>query len=62
MTALTTKPVKRVVAVDSGRVEMVVTIYPHGVLGVREKGSRHEYTISIMTCYCMAVKSEKGGK
>ena len=58
MTALV-KPVKRVVAVDSGRVELIVTIYPHGVLGFRQKGSRKEYDLSIMAAYRLAVISNK---
>ena len=53
------KPVTRRVQADHGRVSIAVTIFPHGVLGFREKGSRRGYTLSIMGAYYMAVKQNK---
>lgn len=54
------KSLTRRVAADQGRVQLAITVHPNGLLTFREKGARKSYTISAMTCYYMAVKSDKG--
>jgi hypothetical protein len=51
------KPIRRRVDADQGRVPIIVTVYPGGVLGFRELRSRTEYTLSVMSAYRMAVQS-----
>lgn len=58
MTILT-KPVRRLASVDGGRVDIAVTINPGGTLTFREKGSRREYTITIMSAYRLAVEQNR---
>ena len=60
VTALTDKPITRRVSSDQGRVQLVITVSPNGLLSFRESGARKSYTISAMTCYAMAVKQNKG--
>jgi len=37
--------------------EVIVTVYPSGVLGFRAKGCRREYQLTAECCYVMAVKA-----
>jgi hypothetical protein len=52
------KPLTRRVNADQGRVPLAITIHPNGLISFREKGARKSYTISAMTCYALAVKSQ----
>ena len=55
------KPIKR--SVDGLlRRKLVVTLYPGGVLGLREGKTRHEYTLPLMTCYRLAIEAERAAK
>ena len=60
MAAKLKKPIKRDVGDiglrggDSG--EYILTVYPHGVIGLRRKRSRQEYSISLAACYALAAK------
>jgi hypothetical protein len=56
------KPVTRRVDLDAGRVPVAVTIYPHGVIGFREKGARKEYFLTIMSAYRLAVEMDRKRK
>lgn len=65
MTALT----KRVVRKTRGRVphgvraEIVVTLYPGGIIGLRELGRRKEYDFEVGALYSRAVLAEaRNGK
>jgi len=60
MTDLTRPVTRRVNAMWRGReVPLIIEISPSGVITFREKGSRKSYSISVMTCYYMAVKQNK---
>lgn len=53
-----TKPVRRKVRVVSNWIKtdkVVVTIYPHGELGLRELGRRTEYKVGLSTVWHQAV-------
>jgi hypothetical protein len=52
-----TKAVKRTTEV--GRELLVVTLYPGSVLGLRRSRTRKEYTISLATCYTLAILQEQ---
>lgn len=53
------KPVKRstrIAAPGSGRpMDIIVTLYPGGMIGLRHKGSRTEYEYPLTTLYLYAV-------
>ena len=51
------RPVKR--TTDVGRETLVVTLYPGAVLGLRRCRTRKEYTISLQTCYSLAILQEQ---
>jgi len=61
MTTKLKKPVVR----DAGDIglrggdggDYIVTLYPHGVLGLRRKRSRREYQVSLAACYALAAKA-----
>jgi len=61
MTTQLTKPVSRVsneVIRDAGKFRnLVVTIYPSGLLGVRPQGTRREETLPLLHIYSLAVKA-----
>lgn len=44
------------------RRNLIVTLYPGGVLGFRESRSRKEYTLPVVTCYRLAVEAEFRGR
>ena len=56
------KAVKRTVALvprgGGSRLEVVVTLYPGGVIGLRDKGRRKEYTLPLSTVYYLAAEAE----
>jgi len=56
------KPVKRatrIAAPGSGRpMEIIVTLYPGGTMGLRHKRSRNEYELPLSTIYLYAVDAE----
>ena len=55
------KPVKRslsLVGKGSWRREIIVTLYPGGVIGLRDKGRRREYTLPLATVYMLAAEAE----
>jgi len=56
------KAVKRTVALvpkgGGARLEVVVTLYPGGVIGLRDKGRRKEYTLPLATVYYLAADAE----
>ena len=61
MAAKLKKPIVRDVG-DIGlrggdRGEYVVTLYPHGVLGLRRKRSRQTYMVSLAACYALAARA-----
>jgi hypothetical protein len=51
------KAVKR--TADVGRETLVITLYPGAVLGMRRSRTRREYTISLQTCYTLAILQEQ---
>jgi len=68
MTTKLDKPVKRIIRlynIDAER-PVVVTLYPDGTLGFREKGRQKEYFVSLSSCWWLAVKQAaeelRGGK
>jgi hypothetical protein len=36
---------------------VIVTLYPHGVVGLRLKGTRRTYTLDVQSLYVRAVKA-----
>ena len=44
---------------DVGRETLVITLYPGAVLGMRRSRTRREYTISLQTCYTLAILQEQ---
>ncbi len=63
------KPTKRCVTarVPHGvKPQLVLTIYPDGILGIRELGRRREYQLDVATLYVTAIRREvaarKGGR
>lgn len=61
MTTIASKPVARIVDAamvrDGGRPRpLVVTIYPHGFIGLRPKGTRREEIVTLSDCYYVGVK------
>jgi hypothetical protein len=57
------KPVARRIhlAPRGGRgnaIDVVVTLYPGGVIGLRDKGRRREYTLPLTTVYYLAAEAE----
>lgn len=60
MTALT-KIIRRLVQIEviSGhRRAMILSLYPGGVIGLREKGRRKELTLPLLTIYMRAAEAE----
>ena len=51
------KEVKRTVEGLLRGKNLVVTLYPHAVLGLRQAKTRREYTIPLMTCYRLAIQA-----
>lgn len=61
MTTIAHKPVARIVDAsmirDGSKLRaLVVTIYPHGFLGLRPKGTRREEIVTLAHCWSLAVK------
>lgn len=61
MTTIATKPVRRIVDAafvrDAGKVRaLVVTIYPHGFVGLRPKGTRREEIVMLAHAWSLGVK------
>lgn len=61
MTTRSTKPVARLVDAamvrDGGKLlPLVVTIYPHGFMGLRQKGRRREEIVTFSDAYYLAIK------
>jgi len=56
------KPVKRTLDLPlkgSSRTRaIIVTLYPGGVIGLRDKGRRREYTLPLTTVYALAAEAE----
>ena len=53
-----TKPIRRSVSgVERGR-DVILTLYPGGVIGFRVKRHKREWTLSVMSAYRMAVQRE----
>jgi hypothetical protein len=53
-----TKPIRRSVSgIERGR-DVVMTIYPGGVLGFRIKRHKKEWTLPIVSAYRLAVQRE----
>lgn len=61
MTAVSTRPVKRTVRCEvphGVNPTIAVTLYPGGVLGLREARRRKEYTTSLGALYARLVAAE----
>lgn len=56
------KPVKRTTEGVLRGKNLVVTLYPHNVLGLRQLRCRKEYTIPLGTCYTLAIRAELEAK
>lgn len=59
MTALH-KRISRTTAIETRRgqnTEVVVTLYPGGLIGFRHKGRRTEYTLDLKSAYWFAAKA-----
>jgi len=52
-----TKPVRRE-AHGIVREALIVTLYPSGILGLRAKHTRREYTLPLVTIYRLAIEAE----
>ena len=56
------KPVKRTIALQPKgggmRLEVIITLYPGGIIGLRDKGRRREYTLPLTTVYYLAAQAE----
>lgn len=61
MATLLTKPVRRAVN-DVHRDDVVVTIYPSKIIGVRRKRCRTEYTLPLATIYRLAIQAAQAAK
>lgn len=58
------KPVKRSCRIEpkGGRgnhLDVVVTLYPGAVIGLRDKGRRKEYTLPLSTVYYLAAEARR---
>ena len=61
MTTLTSKPVRRKVRVKAPHgvnPELVITLYPGGIIGLREAGRRREYHVAAGSLYARLVTQE----
>jgi len=38
--------------------EVIITLYPGGMIGLRDKGRRKEYTLPLTMIYCLAAEAE----
>lgn len=58
MTQLT-KPIRRTTILNrrSRPLDIIVTLYPEGVIGLRDKGRHIEYRLPLTMCYVMAAKA-----
>lgn len=57
------KPVSRSLKLEprggrGNRIEVIITLYPGGIIGLRDKGRRKEYTLPLTTVYYLAAKAE----
>ncbi len=50
------RPIKRKADID--REQVVVTLYPGSVIGLRRSRTRKEYTLSLKTVYRLAIEAE----
>lgn len=57
MTKLNTK-VRRIVP-GLMRRDLVITLYPGGVMGLREARCKKEFCIPLMTCYNLAIAADR---
>lgn len=51
------KAVSRMASLE--RVDLVVTLYPGGVIGLRQKRCRKEYTLPLMAVYKQAILADQ---
>lgn len=51
------KPVKR--TTETSRADLVVTLYPGAVIGLRQKRCRKEYTLPLITVFRLAIEAEQ---
>lgn len=53
------KPVKRTTTLNQQHrpLEIVITLYPEDIIGLRDKGRRIEYRLPLATCYVLAAKA-----
>lgn len=51
------KPVKR--TAETSRVDLVVTLYPGAVIGLRQKRCRKEYCLPLLSVFRMAIEAEQ---
>ena len=51
------KPVKR--TTETSRVDLVVTLYPGSVIGLRQKRCRREYTLPLLTVFRLAIEADQ---
>ena len=63
MTRLT-KPVRRVVSHRTSHAigELVITLYPGGIIGIRESRRRKEVTLDASVLYIRAIRDERRAK
>lgn len=57
MAAKLSKPVRRMAELD--RMDVIVTLYPGGTLGFRQKRCRKEYCLPVMTVYRFAIEADQ---
>jgi hypothetical protein len=56
------KPLSRTVVVDAGRLALVVTLSPAGLLTFREKGCRRSYDLPVYRAFRIAVEADQADK
>ena len=42
--------------------DLVITLYPSNVIGIRESRCRKEYTLPVMTIYKLAIQADQAGE
>jgi hypothetical protein len=58
MTTALSKPIARKTATPHRGRQLIVTLYPGDVIGVRQLRTRKEYTVPLSWVYDMGVKAE----
>jgi hypothetical protein len=51
-------PVRRSVPGLTRR-DLIITLYPGGVIGIRESRCKKEYTLPLMSCYRLAIEADR---